>query len=56
MSKQAPEKMSKEELEYRMMLQEAILWATQKIMQDRKEEIMQIAKASVQTLRELRGT
>lgn len=56
MSKQPPEKMSKEELEYRMMLQEAILWATQKMMQDHKEEIMRVAKARVETLRELRGS
>lgn len=44
-----------DELEYRMMLQEAILWATKQIMQEQEAEIKKRAAARVQTLLELRG-
>ena len=50
-----PPGMSEDELQYRMMLQEAILWATQQLMTEQRDEILARAKARVKTLQELRG-
>lgn len=44
-----------EELEYRMLLQEAILWATKELMAEHREEILKLAKERVKTLKDLRG-
>lgn len=52
---QAPGKMSEEELAYRTMLQEAILWATSQVMKEREVEIKERALARVKQLKELRG-
>ncbi len=50
-----PEGMTAEELEYRTLLQEAILWATKQVMDEQREEILLRAEARVKTLSELRG-
>ncbi len=51
----APGGMSQEELEYRTLLQEAILWATRETMRKYETEIKQLAEGRVKTLRDLRG-
>ena len=55
MSQQQGE-MTKEELEYRMLLQEAILWASSQLLAEQKEEITKRALERVKQLRELRGS
>lgn len=50
-----PPGMPQDEIQYRMMLQEAILWVTQQVMRERREEIMMRAEDRVRTLQELRG-
>lgn len=50
-----PDGMSQQEIEYRMMLQEAILWVTQQLLAEHKDEILVRAKDRVETLKELRG-
>ncbi len=50
----APE-MSPEDLEYRMLLQEAILWVTIQILVEQREEITRRAVERLRTLAELRG-
>ncbi len=47
--------MGPEELEYRTLLQEAVLWATREVMSERKEEILALAETRIKTLIELRG-
>ena len=46
---------SEDELKYRMLLQEAILWVTQRIVEEHREEIIKRAEDRVKTLQELRG-
>lgn len=47
--------MSSDELEYRMMLQEAVLWVSKQLLSEHKEEITKRAESRVRTLMELRG-
>ncbi len=47
--------MSEEELEYRTLLQEAILWVSRTVLEEQREEILRRAAERVRTLRELRG-
>ncbi len=51
----APEGMPFDELEYRMLLQEAILWVTHQVIQERAAEIKERATERARTLLELRG-
>lgn len=51
----APNGMSPEELAYRTLLQEAILWATRETMKKYEAEIKTLAESRVKTLRDLRG-
>ena len=48
--------MGPEEYEYRLMLQEAVIWVTRQVLDEMREEITKRAKDRVKTLRELRGT
>jgi hypothetical protein len=47
--------MSEEEREYRMMLQEAILWVSRAVLEEQREDILRRAEERVLTLKELRG-
>ncbi len=51
----APGGMPEDELTYRMMLQEAILWVSKQILEEHREEITKRAEVRVRTLQELRG-
>ena len=43
------------ELEYKTLLQEAIIWATKQILDECRADILARAEARVKTLQELRG-
>jgi len=50
-----PAGMTDEELTYRKLLQEAILWVTKQVLDEQRADILKRAKDRVKTLRELRG-
>ncbi len=47
--------MPPEEIEYRTLLQEAILWASKQVLDEQRADILKRAEARVRTLQELRG-
>ncbi len=51
-----PEGMSQEDIKYRMLLQEAILWVSRSVLEERRDEITKRAEDRVRTLMELRGS
>lgn len=50
-----PPGMLPEELEYRTLLQEALLWVSKQVLEEQREDILTRAEARVRTLQELRG-
>lgn len=55
MKEQQQPEMSPEELEYRTLLQEAILWVTRQVLEEQRTDIIARAEERVKTLKELRG-
>jgi hypothetical protein len=55
LSPQGPPGMEPDEIEYRTMLQEAILWVSKQVLDEQRKDIIARAEVRVRTLMELRA-